>query len=28
LDLFRRETPYFIHNSMLFNLELFKNPNP
>lgn len=24
LDLFRRETDYFIHNSMLFNLELFK----
>ncbi|MES2806947.1 MAG: Na/Pi symporter [Bacteroidota bacterium] len=24
LDLFRRETRYFIHNSMLFNLELFK----
>jgi phosphate:Na+ symporter len=24
LDLFRRETKYFIHNSMLFNLELFK----
>lgn len=24
LDLFRRETNYFIHNSMLFNLELFK----
>jgi phosphate:Na+ symporter len=24
LDLFRRETSYFIHNSMLFNLELFK----
>jgi phosphate:Na+ symporter len=24
LDLFRRETEYFIHNSMLFNLELFK----
>ena len=23
LDLFRRETKYFIHNSMLFNLELF-----
>jgi phosphate:Na+ symporter len=24
LDLFKRETEYFIHNSMLFNLELFK----
>ncbi|WP_338648242.1 Na/Pi symporter [Flavobacterium sp. KS-LB2] len=24
LDLFRRETRYFIHNSMIFNLELFK----
>lgn len=24
LDLFRRETNYFIHNSMLFNLELFQ----
>lgn len=24
LDLFRRETQFFIHNSMLFNLELFK----
>ncbi|WP_339919927.1 Na/Pi symporter [uncultured Flavobacterium sp.] len=24
LDLFKRETNYFIHNSMLFNLELFK----
>lgn len=24
LDLFRRETNFFIHNSMLFNLELFK----
>lgn len=24
LDLFRRETKYFIYNSMLFNLELFK----
>jgi phosphate:Na+ symporter len=24
LDLLRRETNYFIHNSMLFNLELFK----
>jgi phosphate:Na+ symporter len=24
LDLFRRETKYFIHNSMFFNLELFK----
>jgi phosphate:Na+ symporter len=24
LDLFQRETRYFIHNSMLFNLELFK----
>ncbi len=24
LDLFRIETKYFIHNSMLFNLELFK----
>nr|WP_315211349.1 Na/Pi symporter [uncultured Flavobacterium sp.] len=24
LDLFRRETRYFMHNSMLFNLELFK----
>lgn len=24
LDLFRRETSYFIYNSMLFNLELFK----
>ncbi|MGZ9736744.1 Na/Pi cotransporter family protein [Flavobacterium sp. GNP002] len=24
LDLFIRETRYFIHNSMLFNLELFK----
>ena len=24
LDLFRRETKYFIHDSMLFNLELFK----
>lgn len=24
LDLFRRETKYFIHNSMLFNFELFK----
>lgn len=24
LDLFRRETCYFIHNSMLFNLKLFK----
>jgi phosphate:Na+ symporter len=24
LDLFRRETNYFIHNSMIFNLELFK----
>ena len=24
LDLFRRETRYFIHNSMVFNLELFK----
>ena len=24
LDLFRRETRYFIYNSMLFNLELFK----
>ena len=24
LDLFRRETKYFIHNSILFNLELFK----
>lgn len=24
LDLFRRETKYFIHNSMIFNLELFK----
>jgi phosphate:Na+ symporter len=23
LDLFKRETNYFIHNSMLFNLELF-----
>ena len=23
LDLFQRETKYFIHNSMLFNLELF-----
>lgn len=34
LDLFRRETKYFIHNSMLYNLELFKidatilNENP
>lgn len=27
LDLFRRETNYFIHNSMLFNLELFKISN-
>lgn len=24
LDLFRRETEYFIHNSMLFNLSLFE----
>nr|WP_314897985.1 Na/Pi symporter [uncultured Flavobacterium sp.] len=24
LDLFRREIRYFIHNSMIFNLELFK----
>ncbi|MBP2281827.1 phosphate:Na+ symporter [Flavobacterium sp. CG_23.5] len=24
LDLFRRETKYFIYNSMIFNLELFK----
>lgn len=24
LDLFQRETRYFIHNSMIFNLELFK----
>lgn len=24
LDLFKRETKYFIHNSMIFNLELFK----
>ena len=24
LDLFKREAEYFIHNSMLFNLELFK----
>jgi phosphate:Na+ symporter len=24
LDLFKRESNYFIHNSMLFNLELFK----
>jgi phosphate:Na+ symporter len=24
LDLFKRETEYFLHNSMLFNLELFK----
>ncbi|MGO4819143.1 Na/Pi cotransporter family protein [Flavobacterium sp. W22_SRS_FP1] len=24
LDLLRRETNYFIHNSMIFNLELFK----
>ncbi len=24
LDLFRRETKYFIHNSMIYNLELFK----
>ena len=24
LDLFRRETKYFIYNSMMFNLELFK----
>ncbi|WP_413998208.1 Na/Pi cotransporter family protein [Flavobacterium sp. W1B] len=24
LDLFRREVKYFIHNSMLFNLQLFK----
>jgi phosphate:Na+ symporter len=24
IDLFRRETKYFIHNSMIFNLELFK----
>lgn len=24
VDLFRRETKYFIHNSMIFNLELFK----
>lgn len=24
IDLFQRETNYFIHNSMLFNLELFK----
>jgi len=24
LDLFRRETKYFIHNSMIFNQELFK----
>lgn len=24
LDLFRRETKYFIHDSMIFNLELFK----
>ena len=24
LDLFQRETKYFIHNSILFNLELFK----
>jgi phosphate:Na+ symporter len=24
LDLFKRETNYFIHNSMIFNLELFK----
>ncbi|MFV8347524.1 Na/Pi cotransporter family protein [Flavobacterium sp. ZB4P13] len=28
LDLFRRETKYFIHNSMLFNLELFKIDMP
>ncbi|MFV8370717.1 Na/Pi cotransporter family protein [Flavobacterium sp. LB2R40] len=28
LDLFRRETIYFIHNSMLFNLELFKIDTP
>lgn len=34
LDLFRRETKYFIHNVMLFNLELFEidsnklNENP
>lgn len=27
LDLFRRETNYFIHNSMVFNLELFKINN-
>lgn len=25
LDLFRKETEYFIHNSMLFNLALFDN---
>jgi phosphate:Na+ symporter len=25
LDLFKRETNYFIHNSMLFNLELFNS---
>jgi phosphate:Na+ symporter len=24
LDFFKRETEYFLHNSMLFNLELFK----
>ncbi|MGO4904238.1 Na/Pi cotransporter family protein [Flavobacterium sp. W20_MBD1_R3] len=24
LDLFRRETSYFIHNSLFFNMELFK----
>lgn len=28
LDLFRRETNYFIYNSMLFNLELFKIDTP
>ena len=28
LDLFRMETKYFIHNSMLFNLELFKINTP
>jgi phosphate:Na+ symporter len=25
LDLFKRETNYFIHNSMLFNLEFNSN---
>tara|TARA_R110000868_G_scaffold157599_1_gene384969 strand:- start:3641 stop:5323 length:1683 start_codon:yes stop_codon:yes gene_type:complete len=28
LDLFRREANYFIHNSMLFNLEFFKIDTP